>query len=129
MSWVIEWKHYLQEQATADEKKEIANGKTYIPYVYKSLKAQCNKDGLIYQPAMYDEYLKWEDKHKALLHLDHELSPRERILAFTRVSRTMFRQHDELQLIGDYEHQIANLHYCPVSIIERMSLAAAYANR
>jgi len=127
MSWVSEWKQYLQEQATANEQKEIASGKTYISFLRKSIEAQCNMDGLIYQPAMYDEYLTWEDEHEPWFKLERNLSPRERIAAFSRVSRTMFQQLDELQLIGNYEHQINQLHYSPVSILERMSLAAAFA--
>jgi hypothetical protein len=39
----------------------------------------------------------------------------------------MFQQLDELQLIGNYEQQVNTLRYSPVSILERMSLAAAYA--
>ena len=129
MSWAIEWKHYLQEQATADEQKNIAAGKKYIPFLVKSLQAQCNKDGLIYQPAMYDEYLKWEEEHEGWFRLERNLSPPERIAAFSRVSRTMFQQLDELQLIGDYQHQVKLIHYSPVSILERMSLAAAFKRR
>lgn len=129
MSWVIEWKQYLQERAAADEQKEIAAGKTYIPFLRKSIEAQCHTDGLIYQPAMYDEYLTWETEHEGWFKLERNLSPRERIAAFSRVSRVIFQQLDEFQLIGNYEQQINHLHYSPVSILERMSLAVAYAQR
>ena len=127
MTWVIEWKQYLQERADADEQKEIAAGKTYVSFLRKSLQAQCNTDGLIYQPAMYDEYFMWEAENEGWFEVERNLSPLERIAAFSRVSRTMFQQLDELQLIGNYEQQINKLHYSPVSILERMSLAAAYA--
>ena len=127
MTWIIEWKQYLQERASSDEAKEIAAGKTYVSFLRKSLAAQCNTDGLIYQPAMYDEYLTWEDEHEAWFKVERNLSPLERIAAFSRVSRTMFQQLDELQLIGNYEQQVNTLRYSPVSILERMSLAAAFA--
>ena len=129
MTWVIEWKQYLQERAAADEQKEITAGKTYVSFLRKSLAAQCNTDGLIYQPAIYDEYLTWENGHEHLLKVDPNLSPLERITAFSRISLTMFKQMHELQLIGNYEQQINKLHYSPVSILERMSLAAEFARK
>jgi hypothetical protein len=127
MTWAIEWKQYLQERADADEQKELAAGKTYIPFIRESLQAHCNKDGLIYQPAMYDEYLTWEVKHEARIKEAHNVSPLERITIFSRVSSTMFQQLDELQVMGNYEQYVNKLYYSPVSILERMSLAAAYA--
>jgi hypothetical protein len=126
MTWVNEWKQYLQERADADEQKEIAAGKTYVPFIRKSLQAHCNKDGLIYQPAMYDEYFVWELENEGWFKVDN-LSPLERITAFSHVSHTMFQQLDELQVMGNYEQYVNKLYYSPVSILERMSLAVAYA--
>jgi hypothetical protein len=124
MSWSTEWKTYLQGVALQAENKEILAGKIYEPALRERLVRLCEASNLVYQPAMYDEYTTWEEENPIMI-LD--VNPQRRIRMFKSISYFLQQQADEIRIIDQYE-QAANQHfYHPVSILERMSLAAAYS--
>ena len=124
MSWSTEWKTYLQSVAAEAESKEIAAGKVYEPTLRARLLLLCEANKLVYQPAVYDEYKTWEEENPILM---MDVSFERRIRMFKSISYFLKQQVDEIRVMDQYEKNAKQQFYHPVSILERMSLAAAYA--
>jgi hypothetical protein len=123
MSWSTEWKAYLQSVATEAESKEIAAGKVYDPTLRERLLRVCEANKLVYQPAVYDEYMTWEEENPILM---MDVNPQRRIRMFKDISYFLKQQVKEIRIMDRYEQAAKQQFYHPVSILERMSLAVAY---
>ena len=123
MSWSTEWKAYLQSVATEAESKDIAAGKVYDPTLRERLLRVCEANKLVYQPAVYDEYMTWEEENPILM---MDVNPQRRIRMFKDISYFLKQQVKEIRIMDRYEQAAKQQFYHPVSILERMSLAVAY---
>jgi hypothetical protein len=123
MSWSTEWKAYLQSVATEAESKEIAAGKVYDPTLRERLLRVCEANKLVYQPAVYDEYMTWEEENPIMM---MDVNPQRRIRMFKDISYFLKQQVKEIRIMDRYEQAAKQQFYHPVSILERMSLAVAY---
>jgi|APFre7841882654_1041346.scaffolds.fasta_scaffold80252_2 hypothetical protein len=123
MSWSTEWKTHLQNVALETEWKDFTAGKRYEPTLRKRLEQLCNRNELVYQPALYNEYITWETENPILI-LD--VSFDKRIRMFKNISHVLHQQVDELRMMEQYEKAAKQHFYHHVSILERMSLAIAY---
>jgi hypothetical protein len=123
MSWSEEWKTYLQSVATEAENKEIAAGKLYEPALRARLVRVCEANKLVYQPAVYDEYMTWEEENPILM---MDVNSQRRIRMFKDISYFLKQQVYEIRIMDRYEKGAKQHFYHPVSILERMSLAVAY---
>lgn len=116
--WVIEWRQMLNAKFASMTHSPIKDRLSY-----ELLQCLAETLYIVYDPAMYDEYLSMYDKFMHIRSLD------ERMIEYAHKSPIILAQVTELKNVYELEQfSVANrIVYHQDSILERVALAAHFA--
>jgi hypothetical protein len=119
MTWVDEWRSMLEHKSRASLQSYPMN---YHTEIYADLRLYCRDNGLVYFPALYDEYVTWAANNDTIFSY-------EDICEFATHSKLIQEQLNEFDSIRNLERIAQAEHirfYDGDSIMEKVSLAAYY---
>ena len=119
MTWIDEWRTMLQHKSRASLQSYPMN---YHAEIYDELRLYCTDNGLVYFPAMYDEYVTWSENNDTTFSY-------EDICEYATHSKLIQDQLNEFDSIRNLERIARTEHirfYDGDSIMEKVSLAAHY---
>jgi len=125
MTWLDEWKLMMEQRREVEPEYDLQ--------LYVAIRNMCNRVGVIYQVAIYNEYNKWEDNYGHLYRTidgsPADVPTQEHLAHFATHSETIQFQKEEMKRIVELERfaQKNKIRFHDDSIIEKISLAAHYA--
>jgi hypothetical protein len=125
MTWLDEWK-LMMEQRQEQEPEYDMN-------LYVAIRDMCQRHKVIYQVAIYNEYIKWENNYGHLYRVINgspvDVPTQEHLTHFAAHSETIRFQKEAMKRIVELEQfaQKNKIRFHDDSIMEKIALAAHYA--